>query len=134
MGFLSKLVGMKKEEEIVFKNNRDEFLHKCKGWGKKDYEAYIEKFDSTAIAVIDLTKRAWGRSFALSPMKGNDWLYTTMGWYSNPRIKAGDYIKASTPKGNVRLQVVAIDYEKDPHDIFFGILVNHGKWIDEEEK
>lgn len=65
-------------------------------------------------------------------MKGNSWLYNTMGWCSNPRVKAGDYIKASTTKGTIRLQVMAIDYEEDPCDMFFGILVSHGAWVEED--
>ena len=135
MGFTSKIFdNSNAKEAFVFRNTKEEFLSLCKNWGEKEYEAYIEKFDKNVIAVIDFTERTWGHSFELSPMKGNDWLYDTMGWCSNPRIKAGDYIKATTQKGIVRLQVMAVDYADDPHDMFFGVLVNHGKWVDKEDK
>ena len=134
MGFISKIFDKDKAKEvIVFNNTKDEFLHKCKGWGEKDYDDYIEKFIKGDIQTIDFTTRTWGHSFEITPMKGNVWLYDVLGWCSNPRIKAGDYIKASTTKGIVKLQVMAVDYVDDPNDMFFGVLVNHGIWSSEEE-
>lgn len=130
MGVISKLFGKKEEEDVTFKNNRDEFMHKCNGWNESDFVAYIENINKDEISTVDLTSSGWGHSFNLTPMKNSQWLYDTYGWCSNPYIKHGDYIKASTAKGIVRLQVMAIDYESDPNDMFFGILVNHGAWVD----
>lgn len=108
---------------------KNEFEKLTKGFGKNELVKYLASLKEGK--TIDFTDMTWGHSVEIQPNNNiiSGFMFDVTGWCT-PKVNTNDILKIKTKQGKIlKTAILAVDYETDPEDMFFGYLVNLGEWV-----